>query len=64
MFLSLSAVLVLGVLVFFLIRFAGLPAWQAVVCTLFGFYLSSSSLAPRISAVCESIAHYLSGIHP
>jgi hypothetical protein len=58
--LTLSLVLFLGALVLFLCRFAGLPVWQAVVCTLFGFYLASSPLAPLISEAVRTLVGLLS----
>ncbi len=48
MVLSVSLVLLLGVLVWFLVRFAGLRGWHALLCVLFGFYLASTPLAPYI----------------
>jgi hypothetical protein len=44
---TLSAVLALSVVVFLLCRYAGLRLWHAAVCIVLGFYLASSSLAPR-----------------
>src|SRR5205823_14512000 len=46
--LSISLVLLLGVLVWFLVRFAGLRGWHALFCILFGFNLASTPLAPYI----------------
>ncbi|GAA4620440.1 hypothetical protein GCM10023196_004430 [Actinoallomurus vinaceus] len=62
MALSVSLVIVLGALVYGLYRYAGLRAWHAIVCTLFGFYLASTSLAPQIRQGVRSFAHFLSGI--
>jgi hypothetical protein len=61
--LSISLVIVLGALVYGLYRYAGLRAWHATVCTLFGFYLASTSLAPQIRQGVRSIAHFLSGLN-
>jgi hypothetical protein len=61
--LSLSAVILLGALVVLLVRHAGLRAWQAIVCILFGFYLASSSFAPYIRSTVAVVAHYLAGLH-
>lgn len=62
MTLTLSAVVLLGVLVYLFWRFAGLPSWQALVCILFGFYLASSSLAPYIRSGCRAVARFLAGV--
>jgi hypothetical protein len=60
--LSASIVLLLGVLVFVLIRYSALRAWQAAACALFGFYLASSPVAPYIRTAATAIAHLISGI--
>jgi len=56
---TLSVALVLGAGVFLLCKYAGLKAWQAAVCTLFGFYLASSSFAPQISNITQSLFRLL-----
>jgi hypothetical protein len=43
---SLSLVLVLGIAVWLLHKYAGLKAWHGVVCALFGFYLATSTIGP------------------
>jgi hypothetical protein len=45
---SLSAVVLLGVIVFLLVKKAGLNVAHAVTCALFGFFLAGSSAAPSI----------------
>ncbi len=62
MIVSLSAVVLLAALVYFLIRYAGLRPWQALVCTLFGFFLATSSIGPAIASACRAIAGYLAGL--
>jgi hypothetical protein len=52
---SLSVLGLLGVAVFVLCRYAGLRVLHALVCVLAGFYLASSSLAPDINRIVESI---------
>jgi hypothetical protein len=47
---SVSIVLLLGVLVWFLVRYTALRAWQALVCVLFGFYVAASPVAPYVAA--------------
>lgn len=61
MTLSISAVLLLGALVVLLWRYAGLKAWHALLCMLFGFYLASSSFGSIIDAGARSIGRVISG---
>ena len=61
MILSISAVLLLGVMVLVLCRYAGLRGWHAVVCVLFGFYLAASPLAPTLGAFAETLAGLVTG---
>ena len=56
---SISAALLMGAAVFLLCRYAGLRVWHAAVCTVFGFYLDSSSLAPDIANVMTSLFRLL-----
>ncbi len=44
MIVSVSLVLLLGLLIVFLIRYTKLRAWQAILCILFGFYIASTPL--------------------
>lgn len=62
MMLSISAVVLLGALVLLLVRKSGLRATHAIVCTLFGFYLASTSMAPQIREFTSSVAEMLSGL--
>jgi hypothetical protein len=43
---TVSLVLLLGVAVFLLCKYAGLKIWHAAVCVILGFYLASTSFAP------------------
>lgn len=61
MILSVSIVLVLGLAVLVLCRFAALRLSHAVVCVLFGFYLASSPLAPTIGEAVATLARLISG---
>lgn len=54
-----SVLVLLGVAVFVLCRYAGLRVMHALVCILLGFYLASSSLAPDINRIVTSIIHAL-----
>lgn len=62
MALSISAVVLLAIVVFLLIRKSGLKGGHAVVCMLLGFYLASSSIAPSISELTTNLAYVIGGI--
>ena len=62
MALSISAVVLLAIVVFLLIKKSGLKGGHAVVCILLGFYLASSSIAPTISEVTTNVAGMIGGI--
>ncbi|MET9483875.1 MULTISPECIES: hypothetical protein [Streptomyces] len=62
MALSISAVVLLAVIVFLLIRKSGLKGGHAVVCMLLGFYLASSSMASTISELTTNVAGMIGGI--
>lgn len=59
---SISAVALLGIITFLLIKKGGLKAAHAIVCTLFGFYLASSSIAPTVSKATTSLVDMIGGI--
>src|ERR1700748_608748 len=59
---SLSLVLVLGVAVWVLQRYAGLKLWHATVCILFGFCLAATTAAPTIRHLIRTIVA-ISGHH-
>ncbi|MEU9028133.1 hypothetical protein AB0D46_11435 [Streptomyces sp. NPDC048383] len=59
---SISAVVLLAVLVILFVKKDGLKAGHAVVCVLLGFYLASSSMAPAIAEVATNVARLISGI--
>ncbi|MET7456416.1 hypothetical protein ABZT03_31950 [Streptomyces sp. NPDC005574] len=56
MALSISAVVLLAIIVFLLVKKSGLKGGHAVVCILLGFYLASSTIAPTISDLTTNIA--------
>jgi hypothetical protein len=60
--LSISAVVLLAIVVFLLIKKSGLKGGHAVVCMLLGFYLASSSIAPTIKDVTSNVAGMLGDI--
>ncbi|MGW7353593.1 hypothetical protein [Streptomyces sp. Z26] len=62
MVLSVSGVVLLGVIAFVLFRKDGLKMSHAVVCSLFGFYLSGTAIAPSIKQGSASLATMLGGI--
>ena len=62
MALSISAVVLLAVIVFILVKKSGLKAPHAVVCVLLGFYLASSTAAPTISELTTNIAGVIESI--
>ncbi|MET7269875.1 hypothetical protein ABZS59_01520 [Streptomyces flaveolus] len=63
MALSISAVVLLAIIVFLLVKKSGLKAGHAVVCVLLGFYLASSTVAPTISEVTSNIAGMIGSIN-
>ncbi|BAG19235.1 hypothetical protein ACIQUZ_27045 [Streptomyces griseus] len=62
MALSISAVVLLAIIVFLLIRKSGLKGGHAVVCMLLGFYIASSSIAPTISDLTSNVAGMIGSI--
>ncbi|MFE9258829.1 DUF2304 family protein [Streptomyces sp. NPDC006879] len=62
MALSISAVVLLAIIVFLLVRKSGLKAGHAVVCMLLGFYLASSSIEPTITELTSNVAGMLQGL--
>ncbi|WP_112470614.1 hypothetical protein [Streptomyces triticisoli] len=62
MALSISAVVLLAIIVFLLIKKSGLKAGHAIVCMLLGFYLASSTVAPTIRDLTTNIAGMLGSI--
>ncbi|MEU2897604.1 hypothetical protein ABZ690_01265 [Streptomyces sp. NPDC006967] len=63
MALSISAVVLLAIIVFLLIKKSGLKAGHAVVCMLLGFYMASSTMAPTISELTTNIAGMIGSIN-
>jgi len=60
--LSISGVVLLGVIAFLFFRKDGMKISHALVCALFGFYLAGTAIAPSITAGGQSLAGLLSGI--
>lgn len=62
MIVSVSAVLLLGALVYLLWRYAKLPAWQAAVCILFGYLLAASTVGPHIASWLRDVLAFVAGL--
>jgi hypothetical protein len=60
--LSISGVVLLGVIAFLFFRKDGMKLSHALVCSLFGFYLAGTAIAPSIKAGGASLAGLLGGI--
>jgi uncharacterized BrkB/YihY/UPF0761 family membrane protein len=54
-----SLALLLAVAVFLLCKHAEMKLWHAAVCTVFGFCLASTSFAPYISQLLNSLIRQL-----
>ncbi|UGY94890.1 hypothetical protein [Streptomyces gobiensis] len=64
MALSISGVLLLGIVIFLLTRKGGLKVSHAVICALLGFYLADTAIAPGIEASGATFASLLSDLNP
>ncbi|KIZ18923.1 hypothetical protein [Streptomyces natalensis] len=62
MALSLSVVLMLGIILVVLMRQKALKAGPAIVAILFGFFLASTGMAPSINRFLNSIANTINHI--
>ncbi|AEW97772.1 hypothetical protein SCATT_54010 [Streptantibioticus cattleyicolor NRRL 8057 = DSM 46488] len=62
MILSISGVVLLGVIAFLFFRKDGMKISHALVCSLFGFYLAGTAIAPSIKAGGQSLASLLGGL--
>lgn len=62
MALSISAVVLLAIIVFILVKKSGLKAPHAIICMLLGFYLASSTIAPTINDLTTNIAGMIGDI--
>ncbi|MET9531669.1 MULTISPECIES: hypothetical protein [unclassified Streptomyces] len=62
MILSISGVVLLGVIAFLFFKKDGLKASHGLVCALFGFYVAGTAIAPSITAGGASLASMLGGI--
>ncbi|AXK33935.1 hypothetical protein DVA86_15980 [Streptomyces armeniacus] len=62
MALSISAVVLLAIIVFLLVKKSGLKGGHALVCVLLGFYLASTSFAPSIEDLSTNVANMIEDI--
>ncbi|GAA1246329.1 membrane protein [Kitasatospora nipponensis] len=62
MALSISAAMLMLVIVVVLVRRSGLKPAHAIICTLLGFYLASTSIAPSIQEVTSNLAGMLNNL--
>ncbi|GAA1929198.1 MULTISPECIES: hypothetical protein [Streptomyces] len=62
MALSISAVVLLAIIVFLLVKKSGLKTGHMIVCVLLGFYLASSSIAPTINELTTNVAGMIGDI--
>lgn len=58
---SISLVVLLGITVWILHRYAGLKFLHALACVLFGFLLAATGAAPMIRQFVASVASLISG---
>ncbi|MEV3928162.1 MULTISPECIES: hypothetical protein [unclassified Streptomyces] len=63
MAISLSVVLMLGIVLVVLIRGGSIKGGPAVVAVLFGFFLASTGMAPSINRFMNSIADTINQIN-
>ncbi|MEU9654367.1 hypothetical protein AB0E00_36500 [Streptomyces sp. NPDC048110] len=59
---SISAVVLLGIVVFVLIRGGSVRLGPALACGLFGFFLASTGAAPLISDAIGTVTGWISSI--
>lgn len=62
LFISVSAVLLLGLLVYLLWRYARLPMWHIAICVLFGYFLASSTVGPHLGRLITAVVRYIAGL--
>ncbi|MEU9115009.1 hypothetical protein AB0D04_25280 [Streptomyces sp. NPDC048483] len=62
MALSLSVVLLLGIILVVLVRQKSIKAGPAIVAILFGFFLASTGMAPSINRFINSLADTINHI--
>ncbi|MEV4371317.1 hypothetical protein AB0J71_29890 [Nonomuraea sp. NPDC049637] len=58
---SIPLVLVLAIVVVVAVRFLKLRLWMALVCTVFGFLLAATALAPDVDRGLRALWSWLTG---
>ncbi|MFJ3728533.1 hypothetical protein ACIPYQ_39025 [Streptomyces sp. NPDC090045] len=59
---SISAVVLLGIVAFVLIRGGSVRLWHALACAGFGFFLASTGAAPTINDAIGAVTGWISSI--
>nr|WP_163017260.1 hypothetical protein [Streptomyces chartreusis] len=62
MVVTVSAVVLLGIIVFILLRGGSVRAWPALACTGFGYFLASTGAAPVIADVISTVTGWIPSI--
>jgi hypothetical protein len=58
---SIPLVVLLAIVVLVAVRFLKLRMWMALVCTVFGFLLAATALAPDINRALRALLSWLTG---
>ncbi|MEQ4719376.1 hypothetical protein [Nonomuraea sp. B19D2] len=58
---SIPLVVLLGIVVLVALRYLKLRVWLALVCTVFGFLLAATTLAPDIDRAIRAFLSWLTG---
>jgi len=61
---SISVVLLLGLLIWFLLRIRYLRWAEVLLCTVFGFLLASTAAEPLVQATLDAVAGALGQVRP
>jgi hypothetical protein len=64
MAISISVLLLLGILTFVFLRSGSLKVSHALVCMILGFLLAGSSIAPTVWNGLSATADVVNGLHP
>ncbi|MEV4473255.1 hypothetical protein [Nonomuraea sp. NPDC049504] len=58
---SIPLVVLLAIVMLVAVRFLKLRMWMALVCTVFGFLLAATALAPDINRALRALLSWLTG---
>jgi dolichyl-phosphate-mannose--protein O-mannosyl transferase len=61
---SVPLVAILGAVVFVACRYMGMRVWQAILCSLFGFFIAATRAAPEIRNLVTAIVKGLTSSEP